>query len=115
MDFLCLELAVKTQIERAKIQTERMRVPVLVSTLGCLLRGICKGISCLFVCSGIKTSASNQHGLLWWSVLYEDPGSLHLLPKMLPTEETDCPLIVHPKQLEEKLKWNLEAGEIAEC
>ena len=94
---------------------ERMRVPVLVSTLGCLLRGICKGISCLCVCSGTKTSASNQHGLLWWSVLYEDPGSLCLLPKMLTTEKKDCHLIMHPKQVEEKMKWKLETGEIAEC
>ena len=55
LDFLCLELAtVTTQIETAKIQKERMRVRVHIAT-GCLLRGICKGISCFSCLRWYKT------------------------------------------------------------
>lgn len=101
---LSLELAVKIQRElrgRWKGWWSKSL------SVGCLHRDTCKGISWYFVCRGIRASVSIR-------VLYKDPGSLSLLPKMPTTEVTDCPLM-NPKQVEGKLEWKLETGEISEC
>lgn len=52
----------------------------------CLCWDICKGFSWYFVCRGVSASVSIR-------VMYKDPGSLNLLPKMPTTAETDCPLM----------------------